>query len=275
MIESIDHRVNVVLFSGGRGSSVLTKQLLHHKEVNLALIINGYDDGLSTGEVRRFLGDCLGPSDFRKNASRVALELASCEPGWITLLDLRFPVTISESLVDATLSLLTLTPSGCDDPFYGQLEELHGSLEYQTQQQLAERMTAFRRALDSAKEGFDFSDCSIGNLVFAGSFLVCDRQFNRAVDDYSMLLGLPEGLIVNVTQGENAFLVATNENGEYLKSEADIVDAGRRNHIQDIFLLKQPFSPAPSRLSAKALQEDLVEQSMPLQLNPQVVTVNG
>ena len=40
--------------------------------VALTVAINGYDDGASTGEVRRFLGDALGPSDFRKNASRFA-----------------------------------------------------------------------------------------------------------------------------------------------------------------------------------------------------------
>ena len=38
-------------------------------DVALTIAINGYDDGASTGEVRRFLGDSLGPSDFRKNAS--------------------------------------------------------------------------------------------------------------------------------------------------------------------------------------------------------------
>ena len=60
--------------------------------MSLAIAINGYDDGLSTGEVRRFLGDALGPSDFRKNASRVARELATCAAELIDLLDLRLPV---------------------------------------------------------------------------------------------------------------------------------------------------------------------------------------
>jgi hypothetical protein len=47
--------VNVVLFSGGRGSRVLSAQLINHPQVRLTLAINGYDDGASTGEVRRFL----------------------------------------------------------------------------------------------------------------------------------------------------------------------------------------------------------------------------
>jgi 2-phospho-L-lactate transferase/gluconeogenesis factor (CofD/UPF0052 family) len=70
--------VSVVLFSGGRGSGVLTRQLVGHPDVTLTIAINGYDDGASTGEVRRFLGDSLGPSDFRKNASHLAKRLRSC-----------------------------------------------------------------------------------------------------------------------------------------------------------------------------------------------------
>src|ERR1043165_4824033 len=81
----------VVLFSGGRGSGVLSKQLLRDPRIQLTLAINGYDDGASTGEVRRFLGDCLGPSDFRKNASRLAKELQRCGPELMGLMDLRFP----------------------------------------------------------------------------------------------------------------------------------------------------------------------------------------
>ena len=83
--------VRVVLFSGGRGSGVLSRQLLKDPRIDLTLAINGYDDGASTGEVRRFLGDSLGPSDFRKNASRLALELGTCPAAWVHALDERLP----------------------------------------------------------------------------------------------------------------------------------------------------------------------------------------
>src|SRR5258707_3529993 len=89
--------VRVVLFSGGRGSGVLSKQLVNDPRIRLTLAINGYDDGASTGEVRRFLGDSLGPSDFRKNASRLALELASCPPSLVEMLDARLPDGLSRT----------------------------------------------------------------------------------------------------------------------------------------------------------------------------------
>src|SRR5678816_4010547 len=83
--------VRVVLFSGGRGSGVLSKQLVKDPRVRLTIAINGYDDGASTGEVRRFLGDSLGPSDFRKNASRLASELRTCPTALVAALDSRLP----------------------------------------------------------------------------------------------------------------------------------------------------------------------------------------
>src|SRR5262249_61252556 len=102
MTSSLD-TVRVVLFSGGRGSGVLSKQLLKDPHIQLTMAINGYDDGASTGEVRRFLGDSLGPSDFRKNASRLALELGACPPSVVELLDARLPDGLSREAALGTL----------------------------------------------------------------------------------------------------------------------------------------------------------------------------
>ena len=83
--------LRVVLFSGGRGSGALSSQLVANPQIALTIAINGYDDGASTGEIRRFLGDALGPSDFRKNASRIATELGTSQRAPIELLDRRLP----------------------------------------------------------------------------------------------------------------------------------------------------------------------------------------
>jgi hypothetical protein len=38
-------QLRVVLFSGGRGSGVLTRQLVANPSIALTIAINGYDDG--------------------------------------------------------------------------------------------------------------------------------------------------------------------------------------------------------------------------------------
>jgi 2-phospho-L-lactate transferase/gluconeogenesis factor (CofD/UPF0052 family) len=220
--------VRVVLFSGGRGSSVLSKQLTKHPDIQLTLAINGYDDGASTGEVRRFLGDSLGPSDFRKNASRLALELGTCPPALVEMLDARLSESLSR---DQAVAAIRQRSAG------------HPAA--------AERAEAFVQELAATGAPFRFEDCSVGNLVFAGSFLLCGRRFNAAVDDYCALLGLPAGLIENVTDGANAHLVAIGENGNILGSEEEIVRAGGENRIREIYLISPGISKADRALLAR------------------------
>ena len=55
------------MFSGGRGTESLTEAFVSHPQIDLSLLVNAYDDGLSTGRLRRFIPGLLGPSDFRKN----------------------------------------------------------------------------------------------------------------------------------------------------------------------------------------------------------------
>src|SRR3954465_2598469 len=239
----------VVVFSGGRGSSVLSTELLTHPDIDLTLAINGYDDGMSTGEVRRFLGAALGPSDFRKNASHLARALRSCPAETIDLLDRRLP-------------------AGCTrDEALAIFHRLDGPI--------AARLAGFERGLGESGRPFGFSDCAIGNVAFAGGFLLADRRFNAAVDDYCALLNLPPGVIANVTDGTNAFLVALDLDGRLLASEADIVDAKRRNRIKDIFLLDRRVEEAEvaaiAANGADALERWLAGHERPLAVNPRLV----
>jgi 2-phospho-L-lactate transferase/gluconeogenesis factor (CofD/UPF0052 family) len=245
-------KVRVVLFSGGRGSRVLSKHLINHPQVKLTLAINGYDDGLSTGEVRRFLGDSLGPSDFRKNASRLAGELQTCRPGLIEALDLRFPLNYTAPEALASFRVVSDIAARVESEFPAKLQALIAELDGDARQALACRLNLFERELE--RKGFDFSfnDCSIGNLIFAGCFLKVGRNFNAAIADYCMLLNLPSDLIENVTDGTNAFLVALDHDQRLLASEADIVDAKRRNHIKDIYLIDRPLAEDEQRRLANA-----------------------
>jgi 2-phospho-L-lactate transferase/gluconeogenesis factor (CofD/UPF0052 family) len=237
------HRLQVVLFSGGRGSGALTRQLVSNPAIDLTVAINGYDDGASTGEVRRFLGDSLGPSDFRKNASTLATALRTCPAALIELLDLRFPDECTPADAAAAIGVL----SGEADAAPGNelqqpVARLASGLEYSRRAHVSARLLRFREELRTSGRPFHFGDCSLGNLVFAGGFLMAERDFNQAVDDYCGLVGLPVGLIENVTDGTNAFLVGLDADGRLLATEAAIVDAARPNRIRDIYLIDRPLT---------------------------------
>lgn len=243
--------VNVVLFSGGRGSGVLSQQLIGRADIALTIAINGYDDGASTGEVRRFLGDSLGPSDFRKNASRVAQQLRACPESLIGTIDTRLPNPCSRAQGLQALEAV----AAASGP------------------QVRARIDAVRHELETGR-AFEFSDCAIGNLVFAGSYLLSGRRFNNAVDDYCGLLGLRPGLVENVTDGSNAFLVAMEVDRGILVSEAEIVDAKQRNRISEVFLIDRPLTEE-DRIRLAGLPREqcirwLEERSTALPLNPRL-----
>ena len=52
--------INVVILNGGRGASTIIPELIEKNNVKLTSIVNAYDDGKSTGEIRRFFS-MLGP----------------------------------------------------------------------------------------------------------------------------------------------------------------------------------------------------------------------
>ncbi len=245
-----DRRVRVVLFSGGRGSSVLSQPLIADRRIELTIAVNGYDDGLSTGEVRRFLGDCLGPSDYRKNASRMARALDTAPAALIDLLDSRLPGGATPEEAGTAIRALA------------------GDLDGDLRARVLERLGRFLDERASSGRAFNFSDCAVGNVVFAGCFLLVGRDFNRAVADYCGLLGLPADLIVNVTDGADLQLTALDERGVLLATEAEIVAPERRNYIQDIFLLKRRLSD--EQKEALAARDDTLERLAELHVTPRL-----
>ena len=86
--------MKITLFSGGRGNKNLITELskLDKTAYDIRIIINGYDDGLSTGELRDYLGNILGPSDFRKCISYLGKNTDI-----VKLCDYRLPVGSTRS----------------------------------------------------------------------------------------------------------------------------------------------------------------------------------
>ena len=86
-------KIKISIFTGGSGNVELARNLceLNNKTDNISInfIINGYDDGKSTGFLRKLVPGMLGPSDFRKNCSNTILPNNQREETLKTILDYR------------------------------------------------------------------------------------------------------------------------------------------------------------------------------------------
>src|ERR1700720_1998987 len=90
-------QINLVLFSGGSGTPSITEALLKHPQIALKILINAYDDGHSTGRLRRFIPGMLGPSDVRKNINRLMPATERCHKALKRISDYRLPVGITRA----------------------------------------------------------------------------------------------------------------------------------------------------------------------------------
>lgn len=231
-------RTAVALFSGGRGGATIARALLRRPGTDLSLLINGYDNGLSTGALRRYLPGMLGPSDFRKN---LLLHLDPTDPAQAAMtavLEHRTPPGTGRREFGRLVDALTV-------PGQGRATRLFPALPAPARAAIVTELTSLRRHLDRNPDGLDLADCALGNLLIAGAYLRLGGDFNAAVQACARTFGSPVRLL-NVTSGENAFLVALKENGALLADEAEIVEPQHPGAITDLFLLPEPL-PAHCR----------------------------
>jgi len=96
---------------------------------------------------------------------------------------------------------------------------------------------AYFKEQEAAGHTFEFTDCALGNLYFTGCYFEQGRDFNRAIQAFSEFYEVDGDVLLNITQGENLFLVAQKENGSVLLNEADIVATQDDTKIEDLFLI--------------------------------------
>jgi 2-phospho-L-lactate transferase/gluconeogenesis factor (CofD/UPF0052 family) len=239
MAETARTRINVALFSGGSGTHSITQALLRHPQIRLRILINAYDDGHSTGRLRRFIPSMLGPSDVRKNINRLMPASESCYKALKFLSDYRLPVGVSRQ--DA-LALLEIFVRGDCAGLSAHLRPHFAKLTVEQAEGFRSLLAAFLAYFYEQEQGgrtFDFTDCALGNLLFAGCYLQQERDFNRAIEAFCRFYNIEPGTLLNVTRGDNLFLIARKADGSMLLGEADIVAAQSSAKITDLFLVDE------------------------------------
>ncbi len=232
-------QINVVLFSGGSGTQSITEAFRRHPQISLRILINAYDDGHSTGRLRRFIPGMLGPSDVRKNINRLLPIIERSQKSLRVVSDCRLPVGVAR---EDALALLNRILTGD----YGRLPEPLASAFPQFACWQLRRLCSFLATFctyfeeqENHGRTFDFTDCALGNLLFAGCYLQCGQNFNRTIEAYSEFYEVGADVVLNVTLGENLFLTAEKETGTVLLNEADIVAVQDSAGIRELFLLNE------------------------------------
>lgn len=238
--------LNVVILNGGRGAAAIIPELLDRQGLHVTSVVNAYDDGKSTGAIRRFFG-MLGPSDIRKVQELMLPEDDSDYRANLRIFQYRFPAGSERNEV---MNHLKAFADGNSDELIGARFE---SVKVSTA--LRQFVQEFLRALCAIEqvsgEQFSFADCSIMNCIYAGAFLVFNRNIEQTTLFIDRLFKL-RGTVLP-TSIEDKKLVALRENGEMLYSEAEIVELRSNVRIDRVFLLERP--PEKKRFDALSLAE--------------------
>lgn len=234
-----ERQLDVVIFCGGRGSSSIIRELIRWPQVNLSLLVNAYDDGLSTGELREFIPSMLGPSDFRKNLSQLLDFCSSEQYALQKILELRLPNEFSAEDFERLIAGLIGSEQ---EGILPELEHLFRELDSPRRARIVTFLKRFAKYFRSQQgRELHFSDCSFGNLIFAGCYLESGQSFNQTVQTLSELFG-SRAQLINVSRGENRTLAALKLDGEILSREAEIVGPQSGSPIRDLFFLEEPLT---------------------------------
>lgn len=244
--------LRVALFCGGRGSATLIRDLLRRPNVRLSLLVNAYDDGLSTGALRDFIPGMLGPSDFRKNLSYM-LDLYSRDQYDLRrVIEYRLPGKLD---ADQLAGLKRFFGEGATDGLPESLEIYVKRLAPGPRTSILRFLRAFQDYAEAQTKPFDYRDCALGNLVFAGAYLLCGKDFNAAAHELSRLVS-SRARLINVCKGENHVLVGLKADGVLLRNEAEIVDEQSDCPIDSIYFFDKPLSEQQCReLEGRTLAE--------------------
>ena len=212
----------ILIISGGSGSEFLFKIFSDYKKIlEINSLINLYDNGKSSGELRKFLNyKILGPSDLRKIHS-LSYKYFSNK----TNLDF-FNKRLSTKSFNNNISSLT------------KLEELlilnkvnisDYPIKLKKYIFLAFKLFVFN------KKNFKSNDFSIANLVYA-YLAIKFKTYNSSEKKVRELLKIKTEVFFN--DCENLYLFALTKKGKIITGEEQIVNYNKKDKIVDIFFNK-------------------------------------
>ena len=237
--------INIVIFNGGRGGTAIIPSLVSNQDIKLTSIVNAYDDGKSTGEIRDFF-NMLGPSDIRKVQE---LMLPSCEDinAAKELFAFRFPN--KTKFTKASKEINNELRSHSKTRFFGY--SFSDNLIAPALRKYLKEFYLNMKILEKVNsKKFSFSDCSLMNCIYAGAFILHNRNMEFAAFEIGKLFRLKGTVIPNSI--ENKKLIAIQENGKMRYSEAEIVELRSNVNLKSIYLVDNYLNKSKFEKISKA-----------------------
>ncbi len=231
-------KANIVIFSGGRGNKNLffeTKKQM--KNINeLAVIINGLDDGASTGEIRRLFNyKAHGISDFLK-----AILSLSPDKKFIDAMESRFPnVNNFEERLLLYRNLHKILYKNYLPKYFEPLSLISNKKRKVIIQKLSIFFNYFYRNRD---EIIDIEDFKIGNILFAALLIEENLDFNKAISTFSKFCNLDDNIKIYPNSNSVRYLSGLLKNGTLLPNEASVVLTRTTHSIKDIYQMANPIT---------------------------------
>ena len=190
--------MKITILSGGSGNDSLIKGLKSiYKNVDVKVVVNAYDNGLSTG-VCRSITDTLGVSDIRKNHIRMYKAMNQDDQ-----LDTR--------LIEFYENRYDLEPN-CES---SALELLDG---WGLKDQFGVYVHNFFKRIEYSDE-HKFNNFNVANIVF--SEMYSELGYEKTNEISCDLLGVDDFVILNSFQ--NVYLNAITSDYQVINDEGDIV----------------------------------------------------
>ena len=225
---------NIVLFSGGRGNKNLLNasiESIKKSELNLNIIVNGLDDGASTGRIRYLLKEeTHGISDFLK----VIVSLSQ-ETQLVDAFNRRFP--FYKSIEDEREIHKNIKDFISGKASLNIIDDI--SLEDEVIKILRSGIQIFIDYFESDSIKLSLSDFKIGNIIFASEIIKSGYNFSQAIESFSKIVQVDRlGVKIIESCETPAYLCGILKQGIFLPNEASVVLSRTSDFIEDIYQLK-------------------------------------
>ena len=243
----------LTIICGGSGSETLQTELYKiNKKISLNLIINGYDDGKSTGILRNIFKDILGISDFRKNQI-LEYKLRYGNNKIYSLLNHRF--SNNKDPYSYIINLINIVFNDNDN------EELKDFLIYHTN---------YFFSLNITKQ-IKYQDFNFMNIIYCSLLDKNNNDMIKVCKIIKNILKLKNNIFIN--SNENLILNAITKNNNILINEESIVNFNDINDkIIDIFFSNNKYPILNKKTKLLLLNSDIIIASCGTQFSSLIPT---